>query len=507
MKTQTSQRGVWLRSLLLLPLLAGLIYSFSSTETIEKAEAENEILKTQEPRPDYTTTYLKGAARNNTKAFVLIVDQNKILLNGKTSSIETIANDLDNITKSWEEPDYTSTIPSILIKDSDAEFIALLNTEFRKTHYSKANDGYALLSESEPSLNNVKATPEQIAEYNKLARKYNNMPKDNMRVKGKELTRMRYIYDLMTLEQRRNAEPFPSLPPPPPAPDAPNPPKVIKGVNDSKSHLPPPPPPPAPKSPLDHVISMAKKGATFYYEGKKVSSDKAIEILKKNPNLNIDSRQHNSKNPQVRISKKPIAIEKSAAYYNGDFDKSDSQDPLIDLTDVIKKGATFYLNDKKISTERAIELTKKIDGIDRVEVVNGKGKNPKVYFWKKVKIGLKSSLKMDASTRLAHNIQESSFAVLYVNIPNIGPAPDYNNVTAMLDLMVEHKADLFLDGKKIDKNEALKLLKEHKKVDILSIDPKHTGEKAHFDNDGKPAIHFMDKSCYKHSPHRTSKQL
>jgi hypothetical protein len=48
---------------------------------------------------------------------------------------------------------------------------------------------------------------------------------------------------------------------------------------------------------------MAKKGATFYLEGKQISSDKAIKALKKNKHLNIQS-----KNSKVFITKRPILI-------------------------------------------------------------------------------------------------------------------------------------------------------------------------------------------------------
>ncbi|MFD2822894.1 M56 family metallopeptidase [Lacinutrix iliipiscaria] len=71
-----------------------------------------------------------------------------------------------------------------------------------------------------------------------------------------------------------------------------------------KAELPPPPPPP--KSPLDHVIDMTKKGATFFYEGKKISSDEAIKLLKENNNINISSKNSNGKNPTVHLSTEPI---------------------------------------------------------------------------------------------------------------------------------------------------------------------------------------------------------
>ncbi len=76
-----------------------------------------------------------------------------------------------------------------------------------------------------------------------------------------------------------------------------------------KLQVPTPPLPPEPVSPLDHIIEMAKKGAAFYYEGKEITSDKAIELLKNNDALNIDSRVSNTKRPIVKISKEPIVIE------------------------------------------------------------------------------------------------------------------------------------------------------------------------------------------------------
>ncbi|MGB5499223.1 MAG: hypothetical protein WBM77_09875, partial [Maribacter sp.] len=87
---------------------------------------------------------------------------------------------------------------------------------------------------------------------------------------------------------------------PPPSPTAP---MVRKG---ELSTIPPPPP----KSPMDHVVDMAKKDATFYLEGKEISSDKAIAILKKNKKINIRTRHEGLKKPIVELSTKPIVIKK-----------------------------------------------------------------------------------------------------------------------------------------------------------------------------------------------------
>jgi len=76
--------------------------------------------------------------------------------------------------------------------------------------------------------------------------------------------------------------------------------------NDDGENIPPPPPPPT--SPLDHIISMAKKGGTFYFEGNEISSDRAISLLKTNNNISISTQNRNSEKPVVRISTSPIVL-------------------------------------------------------------------------------------------------------------------------------------------------------------------------------------------------------
>jgi len=70
-----------------------------------------------------------------------------------------------------------------------------------------------------------------------------------------------------------------------------------------------PPNPPEPKSPLDYAIEMAKKDAIFYFEGKEITSDKAIELLKINKDLNMDARATKSKRPVIKLSKEPIVVD------------------------------------------------------------------------------------------------------------------------------------------------------------------------------------------------------
>lgn len=59
---------------------------------------------------------------------------------------------------------------------------------------------------------------------------------------------------------------------------------------------------------MDSLIEMAKNNAKFYFEGKTIPSDKAIELVKNNDVMNIDSNKSKGKQEIVRLSTGPIVI-------------------------------------------------------------------------------------------------------------------------------------------------------------------------------------------------------
>ena len=275
------------------------------------------------------------------------------------------------------------------ISAKKARFIAQNNKGKQTDMLTQKDDNgkYVVkLSTPKPLQSQEKATKEQVATYNKIARHYNTMiaKGGNIRIDMKDVEKLKYIYNLMSDKQRKNADPFPDFPEPPPPPPAPEAPKVkvkeVKAVRRpsepkpvsvkavarvqetevaakaltaeekkklkkrakvyKKEHpeavkkvkvktkdgkvveveeveipqaelieVPSPPEPPAPPSPLDFVIKMAKSNAKFYYETEAISSDKAIELLKKNPELNVRAKKTKAAQPIVYISKKPIVIE------------------------------------------------------------------------------------------------------------------------------------------------------------------------------------------------------
>ncbi|MFD2916556.1 M56 family metallopeptidase [Psychroserpens luteus] len=67
-----------------------------------------------------------------------------------------------------------------------------------------------------------RATSKELAEYNQLAKKYNEQPKGKQIIKRKDLERLEYLYSIMSDSQKENAQPFPNFPPPPPPPAPPS---------------------------------------------------------------------------------------------------------------------------------------------------------------------------------------------------------------------------------------------------------------------------------------------
>ena len=74
---------------------------------------------------------------------------------------------------------------------------------------------------TEQTLIQEGASAEEIKEYNSLAKKLTSDNPGELIIKMKDIDRMNFIYDKMTVEQRSSAVALPKLPPPPPAPPVP----------------------------------------------------------------------------------------------------------------------------------------------------------------------------------------------------------------------------------------------------------------------------------------------
>lgn len=279
MKTRTSKRAVWIKSLLILPLLSVLIYGFSTREVIKK-EVHSEIVQQKATKAEIAE-YNKLAKKYNA------VDiEERIIKKKDLERLETIYRKMTEEQKANAEP-FPECIPppppippkQRLHKKEGTKNLAEIKNENPVIYYK---DKIITLEEAE-----------DLAKKNKIE-SMNIIKSDNGRSKV-------FITEKINSDKK--------VPEPP---KAPKPPKVKKG---EKSDIPPPPPapkvsktpsaengnlymapeaPPAPiANPVEYVKELGKRGATFYIGPHKYSTDEAIEMVKKSTNdVTIDVSQY-----------------------------------------------------------------------------------------------------------------------------------------------------------------------------------------------------------------------
>ncbi|GGG39996.1 hypothetical protein GCM10010976_09560 [Bizionia arctica] len=338
MKTSSSKTGIWLRSIVLLPILALLIYSFSTKDVIEKEtkviseitpEAMQETIATINGVPcnGCTVNLTKEAAEKfilgtNTgeaiSSFVIkFIGKPAVKITGNTLNKEAVAllyeNPMSNLIQIFSIRPTTSHIKmpiviqlvdkndenytnSPIVKEGEKSFIPPPPpppaTPAPASKMKKANDlppppphksayDYVL------SLKNDNIS----YSYNGKAVSYDEI----LKITQKEP----YIIITTNIENHAGTVRFTSI-------EEQNKVQNNMAKKGEMSNIPPPPPP---KAPLDFVIEMAKKNAAFYYEEKSITSDEAIKLLKDNKSINISSKNSTSKNPEVYLSKEPITID------------------------------------------------------------------------------------------------------------------------------------------------------------------------------------------------------
>ncbi|MDT0559682.1 M56 family metallopeptidase [Ichthyenterobacterium sp. W332] len=179
------------------------------------------------------------------------------------------------------------------ISDKEAWFIfnALQDYGFyrlvmpnQEINREKGNTPFAIEIDSNSQFQKG-ASKAEIDEYNKLAKKYNaalNGKKTTFY--KKEIDRMEYIYGKMSKSQKANAESYPNIPPPPPPPPVKE--NTTQSFSQSASY--------SETSFEDHAKKLIKNDAVFYYKGRKISSDRVLELIRNNKDIMIRSDKSSS---------------------------------------------------------------------------------------------------------------------------------------------------------------------------------------------------------------------
>ena len=326
MKTQTSKKTIWLRSLVLLPILALLIFSFSTKKVIEKEiKTNNELTKViqQKASIEELAEYNKLAKKYNAQP-----KNDRVIKLNDVKRLEYLFNKMSKEQKASAEPfpNFPPPPPSSKTKDAKMTRETPQPTAYRSEEEMKKRTLVERESKSEyRELERQVAIKEKEAkmlerEAKMTERDARMLERDARLVEQKK--EKEYVMRTRQSKRMESSELTPPPPPPPPIPVNATPEekakyqKTINEYNEKRSkmvkkgeesNIPPPPPPP--KAPLDFVIDMAKKDATFYFGGKQISSDEAINMLKENKSLNISAKNSSSKNPKVYLSKEPITID------------------------------------------------------------------------------------------------------------------------------------------------------------------------------------------------------
>ncbi|QNJ97160.1 M56 family metallopeptidase [Constantimarinum furrinae] len=237
MKTRTTKRGMWLRSLVILPLLSLMLLSFSNTRYV-----------VVNPIGD-----INPISQQDDKKIILYIKKKQISLNGEEVSVQNFAAKVDAITKNWSEADLRNFRWDIILEKADDDVINKLQKAYTTTRLYRYNPEKAPFPPPPPP-------PPPPA---------SDAPKAPKVVKG--------------VNDKDDMNP----PPPPKAPI-----EVKQGVYE----LPSPPPPPDP-DPIKYIENLAKGGATFYWGPHEVSKEVAIKMFKKNKNFGIDASEF----PIVRV--------------------------------------------------------------------------------------------------------------------------------------------------------------------------------------------------------------
>ena len=403
MKKRTSKKGIILRSTLVLPLLAMLLFAFSETKVEPKIienpskvikidiKDENEIwFKDEHTTLEKLADKLSSSFVDNTKVetYEAQIYSNELVtsafLNQITKKLRktgvkriTVFSDRYSLPESEYQDAIEITPEMVILKTNqlivpstnvnrynrlakkynaipiEKRIIPIEDLRILETLYQEMSEEqkqYAQpFPECLPKNQQDGASSEELETYNALAKKYNTLDPDHMYIKKRDVDILKKIYGLMSPKQKASAEPFPNFPELPPVPEVPEVPQepvapktvskvpyasnqidsvievqdpydVVGGSISIKQPNQPvapmylkniepisPPPPPTPQSPLDFAIEMAKKGGIFKYEGQHISSDKAIDLLKKNQNLNMEVNTKNG-TPLIQITKEPVTI-------------------------------------------------------------------------------------------------------------------------------------------------------------------------------------------------------
>tara|TARA_R100001369_G_scaffold18841_4_gene34382 strand:- start:206 stop:2407 length:2202 start_codon:yes stop_codon:yes gene_type:complete len=281
MKTQTSKKAIWLKGLLLIPLMALLLYSFSTKEVLEIQEIKTVTIEQDYQQEtiieDIEQEKINDSRNQNIPTQEISIAINKkgqLLVNADLVKIEDLKSHLLKYNQGLTKEQRAQSVRSVISVEKETPTNIIKQVDAILMDY-----GVATIDIKGPTIspNQVGATKTEIKEFNILAKKYNAQPQETRVIPLKDLKTLETIYGRMSNEQKQQALPFPECPPVPPAPDPAPAPKMVPTIKKGEpSPIPPVPTPPKTETKVDHEEAL---GNDNHISRKVVSKAKIVPVV------------------------------------------------------------------------------------------------------------------------------------------------------------------------------------------------------------------------------------
>lgn len=316
-KSFSKKRAV-IKALIALPVLAICLLLFNNELVAQ--ERTYEVITEVHGDGDHDVKVIH--TDHDTDPLHIKIDGKKITVNGKQTKLNKFVSAVNDATKDWEEQEFTNANLHIRLGNVDKHFLKKVNDAYKKTNVYKANpNSYGLVPPPPPpppapdgnnviidiksnqviredSKGNVFVIKDENGEIEEEVEiiEVQEGEENNVWIIEEEVEEVKEVKVLESKDGKKYVYRV--------SPDS-----ELEVIEEIETELPPPPPPPpAPEDPVDLLIDIAKKGGSFFYEGNAISSDKAIDLVKKNKEMNIMVKMNDNKKPTVKLSKYPIKL-------------------------------------------------------------------------------------------------------------------------------------------------------------------------------------------------------
>ena len=497
MKTQTSTKAIWLRSLLLLPLLGGLLFSFSGREQVEK-----EVVPVMEVTiPSTVEEYDNSIKIYAQKAYDYYQDKNEDNLN---AVLVTHKNMVDFYTKL----DYNNKLvvnspvklsPFLVKKSIEREETkkaiskTLISTKLQETTLTVNGiicNGCEL-NLSKKGVEKIILATTTGDNISSFKMKFPGYPTESIKGAALNANALRHLsksnlgvvvslFDIKTDKKEKlspvlitivnkNDKNYSHSP-------------VVKKGEQSK--LPPPPPPPAKKEIINdvsgfskYILQMENNGDVIFYNNKKTTAKEAIAIYKKYGKIDILTRMIEKGKYQIYLSES-----KGTDSTIESEDLSNNPPPPPPPTK-----APQYVKGKKLTLNEIIEKTPKgiASGFEMLK--NGESHYYTVYQGRKTYYN-KDGYITDKNGEILPPPPPPPVAPPNVikgeasNIPEPPMPPEPISTEKHIRYMATKDASFFFNGDEISSEKAIELISTDKKMNISTQT-----------NNGKSTVHLSTK--------------